>query len=699
MKSFLDRLRQRPRLRLALTICGGVFVVLIGVLIAALISAGSSPEVKPKATAVAPQPVEVVAAPPTSVHLFAEFPAWEASSDAGTMVRVQGGDAPDGDVALMIDTPGAVASVIEQKAAVQPGASMDFSVWVRTGAEKPAASIALEGAEPSVIAIPATSGKWEKLTSPIIIGSDASTVTFRVTTQGAVVGLGVDGVELKDDAGATILMNASFEDYSAASQLTNESLIMNTNEAYLGVSWRSSNITWALLDSAGATLDEGAAVPANGLTLLKFGELEQGFYSVSLTMAETPNEPLRVAFMVLDPEDAATSGVLDKRFGVMIHPSSAWYSGSEVVAEALGLGAFRFATGWERDEPTEGVFDFANATEPIVKAFASRGLAPLALSGFQNHFYDENRTPSTPGGIEGFARYSSALVGHYGADSVEVWNEFNHPPFNNGRCGMTAACYMELLAPTADKVRAEHPGTLVVGPANARQDDAFLTELYKAGGLNYLDVISFHPYEEGYNAGAEFLVGNLKQAEDRIREYNNGQTKPIWITEMGWSTTLVSEAQQANNLVRAEAIAFASNVERFYWYDLVNDANHPEIAEGNFGLVRQRTDIVPSFEPKPAAMSQAVLARKLASKTFSTRDELDAASYSFVFGDGKNTTRVVWATSPTTVSYATSAPITVTTELGTVSTIEPTDGVVTIALNNDHTYYLDGELSEATVLP
>jgi hypothetical protein len=254
---------------------------------------------------------------------------------------------------------------------------------------------------------------------------------------------------------------------------------------------------------------------------------------------------------------------------------------------------------------------------------------------------------------------------------------------------------MQLLAPTADRVHAAGTGVKIVGPANARQDQAFLDELFRLGGLKYLDVVSFHPYEDEYNNGPEFLVSNLQVAHDSIRANNDGVDKPIWLTELGWSTSIVTEQQQANHLVRGEAIAFASNVERFYYYDLINDGNDPNNPFLNFGLFRKSSAEVPAFEPKPAAMAQAVMIRKLAGKAFAERDALAETTYSYAFGEGEGTTRVAWATTPTSVSYATKKPVTVTDQYGTISVLEPEGGQVTIALG-EQAVYIDGELSKAT---
>jgi hypothetical protein len=417
--------------------------------------------------------------------------------------------------------------------------------------------------------------------------------------------------------------------------------------------------------------------------------------SVSPTDGSAP--AISSAFMVLD-EPTIPIAERDQRFGVGTHIGEPYYVGSESVGAQIGFAHARTDARWSHIEKAKGEYAYPQVLTDGVHDFEAAGMDMLPIVGYGNKFHDAG-APSTPEGIAAYADFASNVVGNFDAKAIEVFNEFNNPLLNKGACGVTPACYMPILTTTADRIRAEYPGIPIVGPANAHKDDAFLTGLYELGGLDYLDAVSFHPYDYDYdkNKGAEFLVDSLKQAQDRIKEYNDGESKPIWITELGWTSTLVeSDNQQADYLVRSEVISLASGVERFYWYDLVNDHLHPLDHEGNFGMVRQQTEQVPAFEPKLSAMAQSMLIRKLGGKNFATRDDLDATTYSYAFGTGKATTRVAWSTTPVSVSYATKEPVTVTTQYGEVSVIKPTKGKITIELG-EQTLYIDGTLGAARI--
>ncbi|WP_233279372.1 glycosyl hydrolase [Microterricola pindariensis] len=509
----------------------------------------------------------------------------------------------------------------------------------------------------------------------------------------------VDSARAISPDGADLVQNGSFEQYEAARQLTNTSLVMPTHQAMLGVAWQAPLLAWSIEDHTGAQLKSGEVSPAGGISVLPLGDLSQGFYSATIADPAGTAEPISTTFMVLD-KDLTKRDSVDDRFGVMIHVDRDYYSQSGAIAAQLGFGTVRTDVRWAHVETTQGQYDFPENLNSGIHDLESNRLDVLPVSAFRNPFYDNNRVPSSDEALAAYASYTDALIAQYGVNAVEIFNEFNNPPVNNSACGPTPECYMQLLRANANRVHESHPGTLVVGPANAHKDDAFLTSLYQQGALDYLDVVSFHPYDYDYgdNKGAEFLVESLNQAHDRIKEYNNGESKPIWLTELGWSSTLVkTDELQADYLVRAQAISLGNGVERFYWYDLVNDHLNFLDHEGNFGLVRRASDTVPTFQPKLAAMAQAILVSKIGGKTYSAQDELNAVSYSYAFGSGESTTRVAWATSPTTVSFAAKSAVTLTDQYGAVSQLEPVKGKITVTLDGQ-TVYLDGTLGPAEVV-
>lgn len=693
--------QKTPSTRRWLLIGGAAIVaILIGVIAAGAIAAsrassGAAP--RPTSTSTA-EPVQRPT-PPETAKVAASFAGWSTTPGAEPRVLAEGGKGHDGAVNLFLARSEVEQADLSQVIDVTPSTEYSITAAHRgESTEGASISVAMGSSVPFELTNAAEDSGWKETTWTYTTGPDEEELTVSIHSPSTGNGSRLDGLVVHTSTDETnLVINGSFEDYSAPASITNETLFMQTGAAYVGLAARVSEFNWSVKDSSGTEIDSGTTQPHGGLGLVPLGELAQGFYTADLASSEPGLPRDSFAFLVLDEPVPA---IRDDRFGVGAHLERRYYDGSEKPAESIGFTHARTDTLWSLIEVDQGSYTFDPLLGASFDAFESRGVGILPISIYGNKYYDEGKTASSPAGIEGYANFTAAIQAHYNPDSIEIYNEFNNEHFNKGACGRTAECYMQLLAPTVEKLRAANPETKIVGPANAHKDDAFLTALYQAGGLQYLDAISFHPYDYDYgdNKGAEFLVDSLKQAEDRIKEYNDGQTKPIWITEMGWSSTLVEDdQQQADYLVRSEVISLASGVERFFWYDLVNDHLDPRDHQGSYGLVRQKTEALPTFEPKASSAAQAILIRKIGGKEFNMRDELNQTSYSYAFGTGEGTTRVAWSTSPVTVSYATKAPVTVTTQYGEVSVLKPVDGVITIDLG-EQTVYLDGVLGEATIV-
>ncbi|WP_172829748.1 glycoside hydrolase family protein [Microterricola viridarii] len=653
--------------------------------------------------AIAAVPETPKVSPPETMSVAATFAGWTLESAIGVQPAAETGKIEDGNIALLLnaDIAGAAdaSAVLSQLVPVIGGLEYEFRALVRLdSASSGTGSVAIMLGEQQ-LDLPAPAPAWTEVTGMYTAEPGQTEMRLAIAASGDVAGFRIDAITLAPIGETTnAVLNGSFEDFAAPTQITNPELIMRTGEAYIGVSWRAATLSWEVLSETGAALLDGTLPANSSLNLIPLGDLEQGYYSVSVAPEDGSAEPITATFMVLD-QTTIPAGERDSRFGVGTHIGEPYYVGSETVGAQIGFAHARTDARWSHIEKVKGVYDYPQILTDGVRDFEAAGMDMLPIVGYGNKLYDAG-APSTPDGIAAYVSLASNVVSTFDAHALEVFNEFNNPLLNTGACGTTPACYLPILQATADRIRAEYPGIPIVGPANARTDDAFLTGLYQLGGLDYLDAVSFHPYDYDYgdNKGAEFLVDSLKQVEDRIKEYNDGEAKPIWITELGWTSTLVeSDNQQADYLVRSEVIAFASGVERFYWYDLVNDHLHPLDHEGNFGMVRQQTEQIPAFEPKRSAMAQSMLIRKIGGKDFAVRDNLNETTYSYAFGSSDDTTRVAWSTKPVSVSFATKVPVKVTSQYGEVTVVKPINGTITIELG-EQTIYIDGDLSVARLI-
>jgi hypothetical protein len=117
----------------------------------------------------------------------------------------------------------------------------------------------------------------------------------------------------------------------------------------------------------------------------------------------------------------------------------------------------------------------------------------------------------------------------------QIWNEENSPAFWKPRPDVKQ--YATLLALSSQAIKARDPGAVVIagGMHDAAKHgiklDAFVRQLYAAGGASSFDAIGVHPY-------AEDIKGVSGQIE-RLRKEMNGAGDGgagIWVSEIGWAS-------------------------------------------------------------------------------------------------------------------------------------------------------------------
>ena len=272
----------------------------------------------------------------------------------------------------------------------------------------------------------------------------------------------------------------------------------------------------------------------------------------------------------------------------------------------------RLNVSWSDVEPSRGSYspwwlDHLDRGIALTRASGARVLlmvhrSPQWASGSAN-------PESPPLDPADYARFLQFLASRYGAsvDAYEVWNEENYTRFWPG--GPDASEYVGLLKAAYPVLKAVDPSAQVVFGGLLTNAHGFLEEAYAAGAKGHFDVLGVHPYtwcnppasvERGPDGRIkdDYLLG---YRELRSSMLANGDDKPIWFTEFGWSTTSeqcgVSEERQAEWLTETlRLVEQDPYVQVALWYNLRNNYwdRDADTYETRFGLVR--TD----FSPKPA---------------------------------------------------------------------------------------------------
>ncbi len=207
--------------------------------------------------------------------------------------------------------------------------------------------------------------------------------------------------------------------------------------------------------------------------------------------------------------------------------------------------------------------------------------------------------PSDPAVYAAFVAY---LAKRYGTKlaAIEVWNEPDQANEEYFAGPDKPERYAAMLRAAYPAIKAANPDVSVLAGALVGSNGEFLRELYAAGIKGYYDGLAVHYYT--------LTLASLRSI--RETQLANGDTKPLWLDEFGWSScwpresleqeqACVTERTQAANLTNTlRALARTPYVAAAVVYKLQDSSSE------DFGLLSASGARKPSF---------AAVARALAS--------------------------------------------------------------------------------------
>ncbi|WP_028549634.1 hypothetical protein [Paenibacillus sp. UNC451MF] len=480
----------------------------------------------------------------------------------------------------------------------------------------------------------------------------------------------------------------------------NPSLLFTTNSANLDFGTVGDFVSYDISDDQGVSFRTGSIpVGSDGHALLSVQDLGPGFYNLTFSSLIDGQTLTRITtFGIVTPTPAGALSP-DSFFGIDSHFGhyKSLEDGLMNALATIGYGHIRSDINWSLIEKQPGVYNWAGyAFEAKSQQALDLGMTPQGVVAYNNANYDNGKTPSSAAGLAAFGQFGKAAAEHYKGKvrDFNIYNEFNGTGFNNGACGTTAACYLQMLQAMYGPIHEGNPDANVMGPIATTFDDNWYSAFFAAGGINYIDTFATNVYGyalEGANTPPErtLLVSKLPALVQQVKQAAGNRHVPVWITENGWPTYAAAstEPQQADNLVRAQVLVMAAGVDVFNWYSAMDDGTDPNNREHHFGLFRQPVDGVLGVAPKPGAVANAVLIRAVTGKTLGDRDDLGSATaYSYPYAGGGSTTRVMWSTGSDTIALHTTQPLIITNEYGSTQTVNPTDGTVVLTLTGSPIY-------------
>jgi hypothetical protein len=232
--------------------------------------------------------------------------------------------------------------------------------------------------------------------------------------------------------------------------------------------------------------------------------------------------------------------------------------------------------------------------------WASSAPAPLLRLCRPSQLSAANAWP--PGHPADYASFVGYLARRYGTHlaAIEIWNEPDQVNQRYFAGPNKPARYAAVLRAAYTAIKQANPGVAVLAGSLVGSNGAFLRALYSAGIRGHYDGLAVHFYN--------LTLASLRALHEV--QVANGDTKPLWLDEFGWSSCYpkrrVQEEQacvtpriQARNLADIfRSLARTSYVGAVVAYDLQNSGTE------QFGVLTSAGTVKPAFAALSGALTR-----------------------------------------------------------------------------------------------
>ena len=347
---------------------------------------------------------------------------------------------------------------------------------------------------------------------------------------------------------------------------------------------------------------------------------------------------------------------INDKFGYSCHWVKSWWrdaiDGGIEVAHKAGVGWMRDEHEWSEVEKEKGKHEVYDVFTKAVDKMHEQNIKFLCILAFGNDLYDGEKTvPYTEEGLTGWANYcafmAKTLKGK--ASYFEVWNEYNHTPFNQRPDIADNDHYYTLLKRTYEAVNPIAPEIPLCGFTTAGISTGLMTATFEQGGADYLGAASYHLYPSGIDPTKTTILRDHRTVSEVCDKY-----KPelkTFLTETGYNATNVDRYLHARYDVTAFVLSQEDNIlDRYFIYDYICDGNDGDNTENNFGSLeaKSQTYRVP-FSARPAFISLSAMNNIMGTPDYVEKiSAQDNTAFAYHFKrtqDGKDIT-VLWSNEP-----------------------------------------------------
>ena len=337
--------------------------------------------------------------------------------------------------------------------------------------------------------------------------------------------------------------------------------------------------------------------------------------------------------------------VPDDFFG-MVHAGHSQSHEEYELLDDLGVKWVLTTLYWGSVERHKGNFDFSRYDKYVETAKKEGKKIVIVLAYEAPWLYPDGESKKyiSPENIPHFLRFVEETVKRY-QGRVDVWNIWNEPNWKFWKGSKKD--YYELSRRSAQKIRETDPDAYILGGGFLRVPKRFIKKMNRAGGMENLDGLAFHPY-------ALHPEGSMRLHDKFTRVVSDiNFTGEAWITEIGHPTGgryphKVSLEGLPSHVVKSMTGAAARGTRAALWYELFDHHNKNDVppkttdSEKFFGLV------YPDFSRKNGANAYELCAKFLPGSRyvpdFLQREKIPSSIISFCFLEGTsgNNTLVVW---------------------------------------------------------
>ena len=339
---------------------------------------------------------------------------------------------------------------------------------------------------------------------------------------------------------------------------------------------------------------------------------------------------------------AAHPAVTDVRFGIVCP----WNGLDQMGIGSVRTGAGATALGnWAEIHKSDSVLDWTRSDAELNGPVLTQGLSPLVILGYTPDWLatdEKHKAASVPARMYPFHQFVQQAAKRYSGKVryYEVWNEPD-TEFLQG----TVVDYVNLLKTAHFASRSTDPDSRIVFGGLAGVNPPYMEAAYALGAKDSFDIMAVHPYQWDPVFNDEWFVSQMASLRALMNRHGDSH-KPIWITEMGWSTASdkITPEIQARLLTQSIATALTlenMGVERFFWF-VVKDWGGP-----GYGLL----DV--DGAPKPAATAYKTLTSQLMGLRYEGSTAAPQGIRCHVFSEvnGPRQVAVVWSGSDQPQEY------------------------------------------------